>query len=314
MTLEPTYLIYGAVFIGMLLLVEGIYYLLVDMRRSGQYSPNRRLRMLAAGDSREDVMVRLQRERRAPSAAGLGDPIGWFVMLLVQSGLRQPPRRIGFLMLGIAGVALIATFAATRAPLVALPVAVVLGVVLPVLVLLIVRSRRLKRFTRQLPDAIDVMTRSLRAGHPVPTALGLVARELADPIGTEFGLVVDEMTYGFDLEQALVNMARRVQLPDVQFMVVAVMIQLQVGGNLAEVLTNLSRVIRERFIMRAKIRALSAEGRFSAVVLSILPFGLMLVINVVRPTYYTAVANDPAFWPILGTRSEERRVGKECRL
>jgi tight adherence protein B len=154
--------------------------------------------------------------------------------------------------------------------------------------------------TAQLPDAIDIVVRSLRAGHPVSTSISMVAREMRDPIATEFGLVVDEMTYGLNLDVALSNLARRVGLSDLRFLVVAVMIQTQVGGNLAEILSGLSRVIRERAKMRAKIRALSAEGRFSAGLLSILPFALAGVINLLTPTFYSAVSNDPVFWPILG--------------
>jgi tight adherence protein B len=140
----------------------------------------------------------------------------------------------------------------------------------------------------------------MKAGHPVPTALGLVAREMPDPIGTEFGLAVDEMTYGLNLDEALLNMGRRVGSPDLKFMVVAVMIQLEVGGNLAEVLSGLSRIIRERFRMRAKARALSAEGRFSAWVLTLLPFVMMLIISAMRPGYYSEVMDDPIFWPAFG--------------
>ena len=173
------------------------------------------------------------------------------------------------------------------------------GVAGPLLVLILSRSRRLKEMTRQLPDAIDIVVRSLRAGHPVSTSITMVAREMRDPIATEFGLVVDEMTYGLNLDDALSNMARRVGLSDLRFLVVAVMIQMQVGGNLAEVLNSLSRVIRERATMRAKIRALSAEGRFSASLLSVLPFILVGVITLVRPTYYAGVSADPFFWPIL---------------
>ena len=154
--------------------------------------------------------------------------------------------------------------------------------------------------TAQLPDSIDIVVRSLRAGHPVPTSIAMVAREMRDPIATEFGLVVDEMTYGLNLDTALSNLARRVGLSDLRFLVVAVMIQTQVGGNLAEILNGLSRVIRERGKMRAKIRALSAEGRFSAGLLSILPFVLMGVINLIAPQFYRAVSDDEVFWPILG--------------
>jgi tight adherence protein B len=187
-----------------------------------------------------------------------------------------------------------------KSPVVAAPGAVAVGFILPVLVLMLKRHLRWKAMTAQLPDAIDIMVRSLKAGHPVATSINMVAKETRDPLATEFGLVVDEMTYGLNLETALSNMARRAGVGDLRFLVVAVTVQVDVGGNLAEILSSLSRVIRERSKMRAKIRALSAEGRFSAILLTILPFALIGVINIVAPTYYTAVKDDPAFWPVLG--------------
>ncbi|HET6160590.1 MAG TPA: type II secretion system F family protein, partial [Dongiaceae bacterium] len=189
----------------------------------------------------------------------------------------------------------------SRAGLTAGLAAVFFGLIVPLLVLILKRRARWKKMTAQLPDSIDIVVRSLRAGHPVPTSIAMVAREMRDPIATEFGLVVDEMTYGLNLDTAMSNLARRVGLSDLRFLVVAVMIQTQVGGNLAEILNSLSRVIRERAKMRAKIRALSAEGRFSAILLSILPFALAGVVNLVAPTFYAAVSNDPVFWPILGS-------------
>jgi tight adherence protein B len=298
MSIYVTYLFYGAIFLSVLLLVEGVFYLLSGPG-GGATSPNRRLRMLVSGVKREDVMVRLQRERPLPSGDGARNPVEWFVLLVAQSGMNLSPQRVLLLMIGIGGaVALIAMFV-FRSPVIAGLCAVGVGGTGPLLVLILSRSRRLKEMTRQLPDAIDIVVRSLRAGHPVSTSITMVAREMRDPIATEFGLVVDEMTYGLNLDDALSNMARRVGLNDLRLLVVAVMIQMQVGGNLAEVLNSLSRVIRERATMRAKIRALSAEGRFSASLLSVLPFILVGVITLVRPTYYAGVSADPFFWPIL---------------
>jgi tight adherence protein B len=300
MPFEPIYIIYGAVFLGVILAVEGVVLLLTDLSRGPELTPNRRLRMLAAGQTREEVMVQLRRERRAP--ADSGNPVDWFIGLATQAGIRRPPRQIAFLMLAATVLLLLILLGMGKPAYLTLPVALVVGVLLPIAVLMLKRRARLKRFAKQLPDAIDVVVRSLKAGHPVPTALGLVAREMADPIGTEFGLAVDEMTYGLNLDEALLNMARRVGSSDLQFMVVAVMIQLEVGGNLAEVLSGLSRIIRERFRMRAKARALSAEGRFSAWVLTVLPFVMILVISALRPGYYTdpLVMHDPIFWPAFG--------------
>ena len=299
MSIYATYLFYGAIFLGVLLLVEGLFYLLSGPG-GGATSPNRRLRMLVSGARREDVMVRLQRERPLPSGDRARNPVEWFVLLVAQSGVTLSPQRILVLMVGIGGAAALVAMFASRSGIVAALGAVVVGVAVPLVVLMLNRHRRLKEMTRQLPDAIDIVVRSLRAGHPVATSITMVAREMRDPIATEFGLVVDEMTYGLNLDDALSNMARRVGLGDLRFLVVAVMIQMQVGGNLAEVLNSLSRVIRERSIMRAKIRALSAEGRFSAGLLSVLPFLLIGVITLVRPTYYAGVSADPFFWPILG--------------
>jgi tight adherence protein B len=298
MTIYATYLFYGAIFLSVLLLVEGLYFLLAGRGAGAATTPNRRLRLLAQG-KREDVLVQLQRERPL-GVDGPSNPVEWFKALVAQSGAHQTPKQFAAIMLilgvGVAiGLALV-----TRTVLIAAPGAVLIGVVLPVLVLMIMRRVRFKRMTQQLPDAIDIVVRSLRAGHPVPTSMTMVAREMTDPIGSEFGMVVDEMTYGLNLEDAMSNLARRVGIDDLRFMVVAVMIQTQVGGNLAEVLESISRVIRERAKMRAKIRALSAEGRFSAVLLSILPFALMGFIVLVRPMYYSAVADDPVFMPILG--------------
>lgn len=300
MSIYLTYLFYGAIFLSVLLLVEGLFYLLAGPGGGAAASPNRRLRMLVGGDKREEVMVRLQRERPLPASDHARNPVEWLLLLVSQSGVRRSPQQVTLLMAAIGTVTAIILMVIYKSALVAAPAAVLVGFVLPVLLLMVRRRARWKAMTAQLPDAIDIMVRSLRAGHPVATSISMVARETRDPLATEFGLVVDEMTYGLTLEAALSNMARRVGLSDLRFLVVAVTIQMEVGGNLAEILGSLSRVIRERFKMRAKVRALSAEGRFSAILLSILPFALIGIINLTAPRFYSAVKDDPAFWPILG--------------
>lgn len=300
MSVYATYIFYGAIFLSVLLLVEGLFYLLLGPGGAGAMSPNRRLRMLVGGAKREDVMVRLQRERRLPSGDRAGNPVDWFLLLVAQSGAHSSPRRVLMTMLMIGGAAAALLMLIFRSEVVAVAGGVIGGLLMPIFVLMFMRRSRWKKLTAQLPDAIDIMVRSLRAGHPVSTSLAMVAREMRDPVASEFGLVVDEMTYGLNLEAALTNMARRVGLGDLRFLVVAVTIQVEVGGNLAEILGGLSRVIRERSKMRAKVRALSAEGRFSAVLLSILPFALVGVVNLVAPTFYSAVSHDVVFWPILG--------------
>jgi tight adherence protein B len=174
----------------------------------------------------------------------------------------------------------------------ALVAGVFCSTILPLLVLHVMRGRRRKAFGAQFPDALDMIVRSLRAGHPVPIAIGLVAREMKDPIGSEFGIVADEITYGSDLETALRNLYFRIGQDDLPLFVTAVGIQTSTGGNLGEILDNLSKVIRERFKMRRKVRALASEGRASAMILSSLPLLLMLIIHVVAPDFYGAVWNE----------------------
>jgi tight adherence protein B len=136
---------------------------------------------------------------------------------------------------------------------------------------------------------MDIIVRSLRAGHPVPVAINMVAREMADPVGSEFGIVVDEITYGADLETAMRSLNYRVGTDDLPLFVTAVAIQGSTGGNLGEILENLSKVIRERFKMRRKIRSLASEGRASAMILSSLPVAMFLIVFFLVPDFYGSV-------------------------
>jgi tight adherence protein B len=171
----------------------------------------------------------------------------------------------------------------------ALLASVATALFLPLVVLKVLRARRIKKFGAQFADAIDIIVRSLRAGHPVPIAISTVARELQDPVGTEFGIVSDEITYGADLETAIRDLYYRVGSEDLPLFVTAVSIQSSTGGNLGEILENLSSVIRQRYKMRRKIRALAAEGRTSALILSSLPIGIFAAIQFVTPEFYASV-------------------------
>jgi len=155
------------------------------------------------------------------------------------------------------------------------------------------RSQRISSFADQLPDAIDVIVRGVRVGLPLTSALALVAREMPDPVGTEFGMLADEIAFGLDARSALGNLYRRVGQADLLFLTVSLGTQAQTGGNLAEILSRLSRMMRNRANMRLKIRALSAEGRASAITLSAFPFGMFLLINFISPAYYGAIRSNP---------------------
>ena len=161
------------------------------------------------------------------------------------------------------------------------------------------RAKRLSRFGEQLPDAIDVIVRGVRAGHPFSAAIDLVARELPDPVGTEFGMTTDEITFGQDVRTAIGNLYKRVGQEDLLYVVTAINIQSQTGGNLAEVLSRLSHLIRQRLKLRLKVRAMSAEGRISALFLSAMPFILFVLITLLSPGYFSEIKDNVIMIPAL---------------
>jgi tight adherence protein B len=175
--------------------------------------------------------------------------------------------------------------------------AFVLGTVLPLMAVNWKATRIRKKIEDQFPVALDVFVRGLRAGYPIAAALDLLTVEMPAPIGPEFGLVVNEVTYGVELRDALHNMAERWDLEDMRMFVVSLSIQSETGGNLAEILENLSRVIRERHSMMMKVRALSSEGRMTAVMLTVLPILTFALLFLLNPAFFLDVANDPWFIP-----------------
>ena len=285
---NSSYLIYLLVGISIAMFAEGAYLLLYS-NASYRKNINRRLKVIDDTPDRESVLVQLRRERGLTSGGEYRLPLININHLILQSGLTIGfGRLIAFIMAG-AVAAFVATMIFNGEILLAALAALFSGTVLPFLVLKFLRSRRQKKFSAQFPDAIEIIVRSLRAGHPVPTAIGMVSRELPDPIGSEFGIVTDEVTYGSDLETAMRNLYFRVGTDDLPLFVTAIAIQGSTGGNLGEILQNLSGVIRQRFKMRRKIRALAAEGRASALILSALPIGVFAAILFVTPTFYASV-------------------------
>jgi tight adherence protein B len=262
-------------------------------------SINRRLGALAGNPAGEQVLHQLRAERGIPGE-GL-EALGWLRRLLVHSGLRMTAAKFLLLLVVLCGSLLaILNLALGFSTLISLAVAAVLGVAVPLQIVRIIRNKRQKKFAEQLPEALDVIVRGLRSGHPVSVAFSLVGRELQDPIGSEFGITIDEMTYGLDTTRALRNLGDRVGIPDMSLLVTAVSLQSTSGGNLSEVLSNLSKVLRDRFQLRRKVRALSAEGRFSAIGLAILPAAIFFAIFAQNPGYYFDVWDEPVFLPALG--------------
>ena len=310
MTFDTIYILYGAIFLAALLLVEGLYYLRAD-GRGGRDAVNRRMQMLQAGATTREVFESLRRKPR--ESLGMFGPFtnlsGKLDDLIEQSGVNVSITRIIGMMGAVAMITLFAIilFTSGRAiagnavgTLTTFIFSLGVGIAAPIVFLQIKKSKRLKSFAEQLPDALDIMVRSLQAGHPVSAALSLVTKEMPDPIGSEFGIAVDEMTYGLELREALSNLGDRVDVEDYQYVVVSINIQHETGGNLAEVLNGLSTVIRARFRMFKKIHAISAEGRLSAKILALMPFGFGAFVFSSKPNYYINAADDPLFWPLVG--------------
>ena len=289
--LDPIYLVYLLVAISAGLFVEGVYLLLFS-GSSYRKNVNRRLKLLKNEPNRENILVQLRKERGLTGGGSYSISFEALNRLVLQSGLTIGINKLLIFIAVVTVASFAAAWIARGSALEALLIALFCGIALPYLVLRILRGRRQKAFGAQFPDGLDMIVRSLRAGHPVPIAITMVAREMRDPIGSEFGIVADEITYGADLETALRNLYFRIGQDDLPLFVTAVAIQGSTGGNLGEILENLSGVIRQRFKMRRKIRALAAEGRASALILSSLPIAIFLIIQIVAPDFYAGVWNE----------------------
>ncbi len=292
--INPEILLMVGVFLGVVLLLEGLRQLLSRRETAGE-ARSRRMRMIASGQGLSERLELLTPQRKA-------SPIpGWRELenLLSEAGLPVQP---GLWLAGMGTACLpVAIGAAQFLPREAVfPLAFAICFIGPVLVLMGVRDNRRKRLVEQLPDALDLMARSLRSGYPLSASIKTVAESMQDPIATEFGIVVDQISYGDELVVAMRKLAERVPTEDYRYLSASVAIQHGTGGNLGRVLTLLSQVIRGRGMMRRKIKAMSAEGRISALILSCIPFLMVGLNSVITPEYYGGVVNDPMFVPLAG--------------
>jgi tight adherence protein B len=286
--IDAEYLFYAFAAVAAVLIAEAVY-LLFHSSSSYRNRINRRLALLDDNVSRDIVLVQLRRERGLNGDGEFRLPVEALNRLIMQSGLSIGCTKL--IVFCAFGALLIFSLTMNWRSNIgeAMMASIVGGVFLPYMTLRILRGRRLKQFGAQFPEAIDVIVRSLRAGHPVPVAVSMVGREFPDPIGSEFGIVTDEITYGADLETAMRNLYFRVGQDDLPLFVTAVAIQGSTGGNLGEILENLSSVIRQRFKMRRKVKALASEARASAIILSALPIGVFAMFNIVSPDFYASV-------------------------
>ena len=298
MSISPTVIIYIAIFAGILLLVEAVYLLAFGRSIRLGARMNRRMEMLDANANRNEVIERLRKEATQHSKS---TAIPFYSLLAEKAEkgkIAFSPSMLMLIMLLLAVVVFLAMTVLTAAPLaVRAGVSAAMGVGAVWFWVSGKAKKRLTLIEEQLPDAIDLIVRGLRVGHPFVQALAAAAREIPDPLGSELGLIADEASYGRDMGEALLSFAERMDMQDLRFLAVAVTIQAQSGGNLAEILDGLSKVVRARFKLFRRVRAITAEAKWSGMFLSAFPIVAMLMISVVKPDYYDDVKETALFIP-----------------
>lgn len=296
--LSAELIIYGLIFVGVLVLVEGVYLVAFGKSISLNSRVNRRLEMLEKTTSREEVLAKLRKEMDQ-HLENRGIPLYSILADRAQkAAIAFTPNQLILMMVGVSVFAFMALTIGTEA---SLPVRAVIGVGMGIGgVFMWVNGKAKKRLAlieEQLPDAVELMVRSLRVGHPFSSAIAVVSREIKDPLATEFGVISDESTYGRDIGESLKHMAERLDMQDLRFLAVAVSIQQQSGGNLAEILEGLAKVIRARFRLFRRVKAITAEAQWSGKFLSGFPVGVLLIIQLTDPHYYDEVIDHPWFIP-----------------
>jgi tight adherence protein B len=290
-----TLVLCGIVLVGFFLLIDGLIYIVAN---TGDRGESRRLRRLAldkqAQAQHEYAIEKLAQEEKEVRKFSVNDYID---DLITKAGSKATRGQI-YLMMAIFGItSLIAllVFAAKLPLAVRIIIAIIFGLFFPIMRLKGQAGQRMQKISDQFPDTLDLMVRSLRIGHPLATALQTVAREMPAPTGAEFEVVSRQITYGKTPAEAVHQLAMRLPTPDIRFFSVAVQIQHESGGSLGDILSGLAKIIRARFQLFRKVKALTAEGRFSAYFLSIFPVAMIVAMNGMQPGYYDKVADYPFF-------------------
>lgn len=291
-------LIYIVIFVAVLVLVNGIYLVAFGKSISLNNRMSRRLALLEKNNNREQVLEQLRKEMSQHMNARSIPLYSMLAAKAQKANIAFSPKALIAIMAAMSGVAYVGLTVGTEA---AVPVRALVAILMGVGGVYVWVSgkakKRMSLLDEQLPDAVELMVRSLRVGHPFSTAIANVAKEVPDPLGSEFGLIADEASYGRDIAESLKAFAERVDSQDLRFLSVAVTIQQTSGGNLAEILEGLSRVIRARFKLFRRVKAITAEAKWSGMFLSAFPFGALVMINIVQPHYYDDVKETPAFIP-----------------
>ncbi|SEK53758.1 tight adherence protein B [Roseovarius nanhaiticus] len=298
MSISAEPIIYGLIFLGVLVLVEGIYLTVFGKSISLNNRVNRRLEMLDKGGRRDEVMEKLRKEMQQ-HLRGRGFPLYSILATKAQkAAIAFSPKQLMMLMVLVSFLAFLGLTIGTATSLpVRIAVAVAMGVGGIFMWISMKAKKRMDLLEEQLPDAIELMVRSLKVGHPFTSAISIVASEVGDPLATEFGMIADEAAYGRDIGEALKDMSARLDMQDLRFLAVAVSIQQQSGGNLAEILAGLAKVIRARFRLFRRVKAITAEAQWSGKFLSGFPLLALVGIQLLDPNYYDGVLDHPAFIP-----------------
>jgi len=274
--------------------VQGAYWLFVEGRRDVR-AINRRLILSTQGVNSQQVLEALKRERGFTGFQN--NYFGSWRDFLTQTGLRLDGNLIVISALSLSALYFVGIGLVVGYWLVAFIVAPAIALISLLIFFGAVRRKRIRRLSEQLPDAIDVIVRGIKSGYPFIVALGLVAKEMPDPIGTEFGMTSDEINFGLGINAALDNLYRRVGLEDLLFFTMATKIQSETGGSLAEVLSRLARLVRLRAKLALKVRSITAEGRLSALFLSAMPFLVIGFVSLISPGYYGEILDQPLIMP-----------------
>lgn len=297
-TPQIIYVVYVGVALGVFLAFTGVAQFLSRGENQDE-ARNRRVKMIAVGASSEEILAILKPD----TSSGLTNRfpiIGRLHRLLIKSGLTMSPTTFVFFCSLLTLVALMALYFVIGIVL-ATPAAFVIGFALPIFALNKRVTAREQALVKQLPDALDLMARGLRVGHPLNTSIHEVAQEMPEPIGTEFGIMFDQVSLGDELTDAFQDFADRADVEDVRYLAASVGIQHGTGGDLSRVIQVLSETVRNRIAMRQRILAISAEGRLTGWFLSGLPFFIFGSTMMVNPSYYIGVMDEPLFGPVAGT-------------
>jgi tight adherence protein B len=259
---------------------------------------NRRLEMLNKGGRRDEVLDQLRKEMRQHMNAKSIPLYSILAAKAQKAAIAFSPQQLLMVMGGLSVVAFVGLSVGTETePPVRVALSIAIGVGAVFFWVSSKANKRMALIEEQLPDAVELMVRSLKVGHPFASAVQIVAKEVKDPLGTEFGVIADESAYGRDVGEALKEMAERLDMQDMRFLAVAVTIQQQAGGNLAEILAGLAKVIRARFRLFRRVKAITAEAKWSGKFLSAFPLVALVVINLGDPHYYDEVRETDVFIP-----------------